>query len=229
MVPTPSATSRLTNSPMARIMPLGALSLEWPGARTLADPRRGGAHLAGHQPPPGLDLVRGVDQLRGLGAGGHRGVPLPGRRRRHRDPAPADRALARHLARRGPRHRGPASATATAWPGRGLPSRGCGSTRRSCCSTPTRGRSAASWSRTRRSSATPSARRETRDLLDSAGKVPLSVVVDDRFDWGGDRPAAAPVARHRDLRAARQGDDPAARPGARASCAAPTPGSPPRR
>ena len=30
---------------------------------------------------------------------------------------------------------------------------------------------------------------ESRDVLDSAGKVPLSVVVDDRFDWGDDRPA----------------------------------------
>ena len=29
---------------------------------------------------------------------------------------------------------------------------------------------------------------ETRDLIDSAAKVPLSVVVDDRFDWGEDRP-----------------------------------------
>ena len=29
---------------------------------------------------------------------------------------------------------------------------------------------------------------ETRDSLDSAGKVPLSVVVDDRFDWGADAP-----------------------------------------
>ena len=30
---------------------------------------------------------------------------------------------------------------------------------------------------------------ESRDFLDSAGKVPLSVVVDDGFDWGDDRPA----------------------------------------
>ena len=29
---------------------------------------------------------------------------------------------------------------------------------------------------------------ETRDLLDSGGKVPLSVVVDDHFDWNGDTP-----------------------------------------
>ena len=29
---------------------------------------------------------------------------------------------------------------------------------------------------------------ETRDFLDSAGKVPLSVVVDDRFEWGDDPP-----------------------------------------
>ena len=36
---------------------------------------------------------------------------------------------------------------------------------------------------------------EIRDLLDSAGKVPLSVVVDDRFDWQGDR---APRRRWRD-------------------------------
>ena len=57
--------------------------------------------------------------------------------------------------------------------------------------------------------------RRSRDFLDSAGKVPLSVVVDDRFDWGDDTPRATPVARHRHLRAARQGHDPAARPGAR--------------
>src|SRR3954453_2790771 len=114
MVPTPSATSRLTNSPMLGILP-GASSapalpsLEWPGARTLADPRRGCADLARHQPPPRVDLVRGVDQLRGLGARGHRCVPQPVRRGRHRDEAPADRAVARHLARRGARDRpGPA-------------------------------------------------------------------------------------------------------------------------
>jgi glycogen debranching enzyme GlgX len=29
----------------------------------------------------------------------------------------------------------------------------------------------------------------SQDVLDSAGRVPLSVVVDDRFDWGDDRPA----------------------------------------
>jgi len=32
---------------------------------------------------------------------------------------------------------------------------------------------------------------EARDFLDSAGKVPLSVVVDDHFDWGDDRPRRA--------------------------------------
>ena len=36
-----------------------------------------------------------------------------------------------------------------------------------------------------------------------------------RFDWGDDRPDAPPLARHRDLRDARQGHDRAARPGAR--------------
>jgi glycogen debranching enzyme GlgX len=36
---------------------------------------------------------------------------------------------------------------------------------------------------------------ETRDTADSAGKVPVSVVVDDRFDWGGDR---APRRRWQD-------------------------------
>ena len=123
--------------------------------------------------------------------------------------------VARHLARRGARRSSRASATATGSPARGRPSRGCGSTRRSCCSTRTPGPSAASSCRTRRSSATRVDAPETRDVLDSAGKVPLSVVVDDRFDWGDDRPAAAPLARHRHLRAARQGHDPAARPGAR--------------
>ena len=101
-----------------------------------------GAHLAA-----GRDLERGVHQLRGLAPRGDRGRGLPVRRRparrRGRDPASADRAdrwasgTAPSPASR------PGSATASAPTGRGSPTRGCGSTRPSCCSTPTPGRSAA--------------------------------------------------------------------------------------
>ena len=94
---------------------------------------------------------------------------------------------------------------------------GCGSTRRSCCSTRTRGRSAASWSTTPRSSATTSAHPPGRSRLDSAAYVPKGVVVArPRLRLGRRPPPVHPVARHRDLRAARQGDDRAPRPRARA-------------
>ncbi|UMG92986.1 hypothetical protein [Nocardioides sp. TF02-7] len=48
--------------------------------------------------------------------------------------------------------------------------------------------------------------------LDSAGSTARSVVVDPAFDWEGDTPDAASVARHRHLRAARQGLHRAPRP-----------------
>ena len=50
------------------------------------------------------------------------------------------------------------------------------------------GRSAATSCRTRRSSATTSATPEPRDPLDSAGNVPLSVVVDDGSTGTDDTP-----------------------------------------
>ena len=76
------------------------------------------------------------------------------------------------------------------------PAQGCASTRPSCCSTPTPGRSPAQRRpATRRSSATPEDAPDERDDRDSAPYVPRSVVVDDDFDWGGDRP---PRRRWRD-------------------------------
>ena len=44
-----------------------------------------------------------------------------------------------------------------------------------------------------------------RDDEDSAVAIPKSVVIDDRFDWQGDRPPNTPMDRHGDLRDARQG------------------------
>ena len=71
----------------------------------------------------------------------------------------------------------------------------CGSTRPSCCSTPTPGRSAATSSPTRRSSAPRhgttgcAAGRAVRDERDSAPYVPRSVVVARRLRLGRRRPA----------------------------------------
>ena len=130
---------------MASIMPRAAgaaptMRRVTPGLwKTRGETRPG---LAGPQLPARLDLVGGVHELRGLGARGHRGLGLlfdeDGAR-----PAPADRTVARHLARRASRASRPAPGTATASPARGRPSRGCASTRTSCCSTRTPARSAA--------------------------------------------------------------------------------------
>ncbi len=224
-MPTPSSTSSRTNSLMRlqscspRIVPAVAGPRLPPGdSRTLARPaaRRAPVWPGRHQ-PLGVDLVAGGDELRGLLARGHRGVGLPVRRRRRRDPAPADRAHARHLARRLPgvavgqrygfRVDGP-------WD-------------------PDHGRRF----NPAKLLLDPYARAVTGELdpdpalfgydagdphgrasdVDSAPYVPRSVVVHDEFDWGGDAPAAAPVARHGHLRAARQGLHRAARPGARAA------------
>ena len=70
------------------------------------------------------------------------------------------------------------------------------------------------------------AQRGPRCDVDSAPYVAGSVVVHDDFDWGDDDagPAAAPVDRHRRLRAARQGVHPAARRRCPRRSAGPTPG-----
>ena len=111
-----------------------------------------------------------------------------------------------------------ARATATAPTGPGSPSWGCGSTRDKLLLDP--------YARAVSGELTHDpaifgydvgrspARRSRRD---SAPYVPKSVVVArPGFDWGDDRRPLHALARHRDLRAARQGHDRAARPGARA-------------
>ena len=134
-----------------------------------------------------------------------------------RDPPRADRAHPRHLARRAARRR---PGTRVRLPGRravGPRRRAPGSTRPSCCSTPSPARSAAGCCPTSRSTPTTSTPPSVRSDLDSAGHVPLVGRRRPRRLRLGRRAAqAAALARHRHLRAARQGHDRAARPGARA-------------
>ena len=120
------------------------------------------------------------------------GVPL--RRRRRRDPAPAHRAVARHLARRAPRRGSRAPATATGSTGRGSPSRGLRFNphkllldpyARAVCGEVT---ADAGDLRLRRRRARSSANTD-----DSAPYVPRSVVVDPTTSTGG---ATQPL-RHR--------------------------------
>ena len=180
----------------------------------MANPRRGGAHLAGLQPRPGLHLVGGVDQLRGLGAGGHGGLPLPGRRRRHRDPAPADRAHARiwHGAvpgirpgqRYGYRVAGPVGARAGAAV---QPAEAAARSVRAGRQWPAR--AGPGDLRLRRGAP------ESRTSLDSARQGAAQRGRRRPVRLAATTSRATPVARHRHLRAARQGHDPAARPGAR--------------
>ena len=87
------------------------------------------------------------DELRAVGRRGscRRGVPA---RRRRRDPLPADRAHLPRLARLPARRAVRGSATASASTGRGTRARARASTRRSCCSTRTPGRSTASCATT---------------------------------------------------------------------------------
>ena len=95
---------------------------------TVDETRRAGGRLAGPPLPPGVDVERRGDQLRGVRPPGHRCLGVPLRRGRHGDPAPAHRALAGHLARRAARGAGRRRATATASTARGTRSPGCGST-----------------------------------------------------------------------------------------------------
>ena len=142
---------------------------------------------------------------------------LPVRRRRQRDPPPAHRAHARRLARR----RSPTCRSASRYgfrvDGPWDPEHGRGSTRPSCCSTPTPGRSAASVGA--RAGDAGSRRRRPEPSAATLDSAPRDAAVGRgarRLRLGGRPPAPTPVARHRHLRAARQGLHPAARPGARA-------------
>ena len=99
--------------------------------------RRARRRVARAQLAARRDLGRGVHQLRGLRPGRDRPVGVPVRRRDGaRDPARADRAQPRHLARRAARD--PAGPALRVPRRRAVgPDRACGSTRTSCCSTPT--------------------------------------------------------------------------------------------
>ena len=75
------------------------------------------------------------------------------------------------------------------------PAAGIGSTRPSCCSTPTRGASTARSLRRALQSATESARTAGRARAGRArlgAEAPHGVVVDHAFDWGDDRRRAPP-------------------------------------
>ena len=102
--------------------------------------------------------------------------------------------------------------------------RAAASTPPSCCSTPTPGRSPASSASDPAILGHDAGDARTRSDRDSAPYVPRSVVVARRRSTGAATAAAAPVARHGHLRAARQGLHPAARPASPSSCAARTPG-----
>ena len=191
---------------MSRVTP-GTWSRRGETRRRLA-----GAHLAARG-----RLGRGGDQLRDPRAGGDADVGLPLRRRRRRDAPRAHRGLARHLARRDP---GRGTRDALRLPRRRPVAARAGAAlqpARSCCSTPTRGRSAGGWSNDPAifgfdaggaGHPRPPRQRAVRPEERGGPRPRLRL---------GRRPAALhPLARHRDLRAAREGDDRAARPGARA-------------
>ena len=96
------------------------------------------------------------------------------------------------------RRRGPASSTATAPSGPTSRGAGTASTRTSCCSTPTRGSSSArsSWSDALFGYRVGGGRGDLSfDRRDSAPAMPKSVVVDDSFNWGDDRPPDVPWDR----------------------------------
>ena len=102
---------------------------------------------------------------------------------------------------------------------------GCGATPTSCCSTPTHGPS------TGEVTFGPAVLGQDVDdplapsSIDSAGSVPLSLVVDPAHDWARRR-RPPPLCRHRVLRGARQGLHDARTRTSPRSCAAPTRDSP---
>src|SRR6478752_9716299 len=113
IVPTPSATSSRTNSPIAATSRVGtparhAASIGKNAVRDpwhLDAPRTTLTGVAGAQLAAGRDLVAGVDELRGLLTQRDRVLGLHLRRGRLRDPLPAHRAVPRHLARSAARPR----------------------------------------------------------------------------------------------------------------------------
>ena len=154
---------------MARIMPLGALSRLDRVPRTMADPRRGGADLAGLAT---TTWARPGRRSRPTSRSGRRRRRRPGSAwstTAARDPAPADRAHARHLARRGARASRPG--TALRLPGRRAVGARAGAAVQpaEAAARPVRpGRQRRARSRTRRSSATTVDAPRARDDLDSA-------------------------------------------------------------
>ena len=97
--------------------------------------------------------------------------------------------IARHLARRGARHPSRASATATGSPGPWAPEQGLRFNPQKLLLDPYARAVSGELVQDPAIFGYTVDAPESRDFLDSAGKVPLSVVVDDRFDWGDDRPA----------------------------------------
>ena len=140
--------------------------------------------------PPRRALGRDRHQLRPVVGRGPGGGPLPVRRRRHRAPATGSRRRPTRSGTAGCPASAPASATATGCTARTNRSRACGTTRRSCCWTPTPG----PWTAALQLDpalfgyAGDSVDSGARDDQDSAPFVPRGVVVHDPFPWDGDRP-----------------------------------------
>ena len=183
----------------------GRMARVTPGIWTHLGQRARG--LARAQLPAGRDLVTGVDELRRLLPQRHRVLGLRLRRRRRRDPAPADRAVPRHLARRAARGRARHPLRLPRRRAVGSRARATASTPTSCCSTRTPWRLRRRSGRSRRSSATRWATRRQRDDRTPRRTSAAAWSSARRFDWEGDDPAAAAVDRHGHLRAARQGHD----------------------
>ena len=185
--------------------------------------RRGPARLP---LPPRRPLGRHRHQLRAVVGRGAGGGPLPVRRRRHRAPAPARGDDPPGLARPAARASARASATATGCTAPTTRSPASGTTRPSCCSTPTRGRSTATL--TLHPSlfgyAGDSVDSAARDDQDSAPYVPRGVVVHDPFPWDGDRPLRTSWSDTVIYEVHVKGATARAPRRARRTCAAPTPG-----
>jgi hypothetical protein len=123
----------------------------------------------------------------------HRAVPVR-RRRAESWRAAAAGAQRRRLARLPGRRRRRAWSTACAPTAPGGPTAATASTRTSCCSTPGRARSSAHASTgTGRTSAPTASAPQHMDTRDNAAALKARVV-DDRFDWQGDRPPRTPLA-----------------------------------
>ena len=145
---------------------------------------------------------------------------LPVRRRRPRgarDPARAHRADPRHLARGAARDPPRPALRVPGRRARGTPTPGCGSTRPSCCSTPTPCAVSGTFTsepagvrarphRRREGPARGPRRPRLRGVRREGGRGPR------RLRLGRRATDAAALARHRHLRAARQGLHQAARP-----------------